>query len=87
MSMTNIRSAIEPHDFSSAKMSITTTYAVSEKTQEVVNVYENYVAGGFAPYPVGHRYRISSDNSGKGHVYDADDRLLLQGSRVLKAGM
>jgi hypothetical protein len=32
--------------------SITETYKVSAKTQEVVDNYDNYVAGGFAPYPV-----------------------------------
>lgn len=26
--------------------------SVSQKNQEVVDLYENYVAGGFAPYPV-----------------------------------
>jgi hypothetical protein len=31
---------------------ITETYKVSAKTQEVVDDYDNYVAGGFAPYPV-----------------------------------
>ncbi len=32
--------------------SVTETYKISEKTQEVVDDYSNYVAGGFAPYPV-----------------------------------
>jgi ornithine--oxo-acid transaminase len=32
--------------------SITETYKVSAKTQQVVDDYDNYVAGGFAPYPV-----------------------------------
>jgi hypothetical protein len=32
--------------------SITDTYKVSAKTQQVVDDYDNYVAGGFAPYPV-----------------------------------
>lgn len=26
--------------------------SVSQKNQEVVDLYDNYVAGGFAPYPV-----------------------------------
>jgi hypothetical protein len=25
---------------------------VSQKSQEIVELYDNYVAGGFAPYPV-----------------------------------
>lgn len=25
---------------------------VSQKNQEIVDLYDNYVAGGFAPYPV-----------------------------------
>lgn len=29
------------------------SYAISEKTQEVVDDYKSYVGGGFAPYPVG----------------------------------
>ncbi|KAH8657936.1 pyridoxal phosphate-dependent transferase [Xylariales sp. PMI_506] len=29
-----------------------TTYAVSQKTQEVVDLYTNHVAGGFNPYPI-----------------------------------
>jgi ornithine--oxo-acid transaminase len=27
-------------------------YEISTKTQEVVDEYENYIGGGFAPYPV-----------------------------------
>lgn len=32
--------------------SVQESCAISAKTQEVVDDYANYVAGGFAPYPV-----------------------------------
>jgi len=32
--------------------SMAETYTLSEKTQEVVDDYDRYIAGGFAPYPV-----------------------------------
>jgi len=42
--------------------SIQESFAVSAKTQEVVDDYANFVSGGFAPYPV----RVSMFTFGMG---------------------
>ncbi|KAE9371135.1 hypothetical protein N431DRAFT_467334 [Stipitochalara longipes BDJ] len=47
------------------------TYNISAKTQKVVDVYDDYVAGEFAPYPVALTHTKGAkewDVNGKGYI-------------------